>query len=247
MHCLRWTVEWIHNDGGRDLGEFLETRPISEAYEQQFGNAEPPKKKRQVLASKEDSATTADISTQFMGDLKQLAPSESSARVLVSKSRLRKPLAPSESSDPPPPAMAVPDPDQSFTDAPTPSAPSMACLRPLNFYLYLPSTPTSARVLIPLSLSSTLSTALPHRLVLEFPTIYALRQPPDELPEGFTTEEQYLKGLRKGEVKGNLNESIEEVEDGEFGKENLDEGSKPMMNEKRLVDVLRKDLGGGLV
>ncbi|KAL8805368.1 MAG: hypothetical protein Q9200_005448 [Gallowayella weberi] len=111
----------------------------------------------------------------------------------------------------------------------------------LHFYLLLPSTPTSYRVLVPLSSSDTLSTALTDRLVLEFPTIYALKQLPEKLPTGFKTEEDYLKKLAEnGQTDRHLHGLLNEVQgwgqgnSGSDGHKDLDPGA--------LQDVLKKDL-----
>ncbi|MCJ1463441.1 hypothetical protein MMC07_002048 [Pseudocyphellaria aurata] len=79
-----------------------------------------------------------------------------------------------------------------------PSSPSSRTAKPsLHFYLLRPCTPPSTRVLIPLPCSTaTLATSLRDQLVLEFPTIYALKYPPEKLPTGFVTEADHLAQRR---------------------------------------------------
>lgn len=116
-----------------------------------------------------------------------------------------------------------------------PSSPS------LSFYLLLPSTPTSYRVLISLSPTDTLAIALTDRLVLEFPTIYALNQPPDKLPTGFMTEDEYLKGMSQ---RGHLDRHLDGLFSEEGGSEHEDTNGhgKQDLNGSALMDVLKKDL-----
>lgn len=68
-----------------------------------------------------------------------------------------------------------------------------------TFYLLRPHTPSShPHVLIPLSATATLAASLRHRVVLEYPTIYALAHAPDDLPAGLTTEARYLANTKRG-------------------------------------------------
>ncbi|KAL6719436.1 hypothetical protein ACLMJK_003676 [Lecanora helva] len=84
---------------------------------------------------------------------------------------------------------------------------------------------------------------LTNRLILEFPTIYVVEQQPgNKLPENLITEADFFDQAGKG--------LVEELEEGEL----LDEESIPESNEreteegqldeKRLLEVLGKDLGG---
>lgn len=137
-------------------------------------------------------------------------------------------------------ASRSPDPSNDQLPLP-PIDPNQASPPPVNFYLLLPSTPTSYRVLIPLSPSDTLSTALTDRLVLEFPTIYALKQPPDKLPTGFMTEEDYLQGLaEKGHVNRHLDGLLSGAGDWETGR--TERTGERSLDEGALRDVLKRDL-----
>jgi hypothetical protein len=76
------------------------------------------------------------------------------------------------------------------------------------FYLLKPSTTGTAKVLIPMDASQTLTESLSTRVVLEFPTIYILHRSPDELTssksenkEQYITEEIYLASQRAREAK----------------------------------------------
>ncbi|MCJ1266973.1 hypothetical protein MMC22_006858 [Lobaria immixta] len=130
----------------------------------------------------------------------------------------------------------------------------------LYFYLLRPCTPPSLRVLIPFPSSmATLATSLRDRLLLEFPTIYALKYPPDKLPTGFITEAEYLaqpraSSQREGVVWfGADREEDEEVwrsggiehADGDGGgRTETEEGKgEETVDANRLLAVLARDLG----
>lgn len=115
-----------------------------------------------------------------------------------------------------------------------------------NFYLYHPSLPSKHPVLIPLPRDAKLATSLTNRLVLEFPTIYVLRNLPDgKLPEGFVSEADFFASAKK--------ELIEEIAGGEASVRadgaDVDEGKAHGLedgevDEGRLLEVLGQDLNG---
>jgi len=73
-------------------------------------------------------------------------------------------------------------------------------IRPRNYHLYLhrPLTPSSfPKVLVPLDPDKTLTDLLRKREVLEFPTIYVLDEPPEDIPEKFMLEKHYLTSIGK--------------------------------------------------
>ena len=86
-----------------------------------------------------------------------------------------------------------------------------------------------------------LESSLRHRVVLEFPTVYALRFAPDELPTGFLTEEEYLRGREQKRinlVEATLHENplVPEADDHAT---NVPE----CFNAEQLLHVLKQDLG----
>lgn len=117
----------------------------------------------------------------------------------------------------------------------------------LHFYLHRPQTSSKCPVLIPLSPSETLAEALHGRLVLEFPTLYVLRQRPGELPtDRFMLEDEYLKEC-------GVEESVESRSDGEVTDEdNEDENAGAedetdalrRVDEKNVIQALLKDMSG---
>lgn len=141
--------------------------------------------------------------------------------------------------------------DQAQTSASTaaPPNPSPIVAHPeptesLAFYLHHPSLPSRNPVLIPFSPDANLATSLSSRLVLEFPTIFALHLQPDgKLPDGFISEDDFFAKTKKGLIEevaeGDLiGESIGSV--GVVG-EGLEDGE---VDEGRLLEVLGKDLKG---
>lgn len=114
---------------------------------------------------------------------------------MVSSEDVPAPLGPDQNT-----ATITPDAEDEKPLLPSPK-PEQPPVPQVHFYLLLPSTPTSYRVLIALASDDTLASALRDRFVLEFPTIYALKQRPDNLPKGFMNEEDYLKSIaQKGRI-----------------------------------------------
>ncbi|TAQ84928.1 hypothetical protein B7494_g6755 [Chlorociboria aeruginascens] len=102
-----------------------------------------------------------------------------------------------------------------------------------HLYLHRPHTPLSfPKVLIPLDQTDTLSDALRNRLILEFPTIYALEQKPDDLPKEFMLERDFWTATGQDLQDTNTNTSTsgslsedEDIEEGEvFSDEDIEEG-----------------------
>ncbi|KAL8815628.1 MAG: hypothetical protein Q9223_005256 [Gallowayella weberi] len=223
-----WTVEWVHKDGSREVGKCPDTEPLRAAYTRLVApkavEAEkPPKKKRKPNKDVSKSTITTHITP----------PKDKPSRLPATSPTIpRKPSLDHHTTAQSPSSQEPPLPSPNLEQ---PSSPQ------LHFYLLLPSTPTSYRVLVPLSSSDTLSTALTDRLVLEFPTIYALKQLPEKLPTGFKTEEDYLKKLAEnGQTDRHLHGLLNEVQgwgqgnSGSDGHKDLDPGA--------LQDVLKKDL-----
>ncbi|KAL8994232.1 MAG: hypothetical protein Q9188_007126 [Gyalolechia gomerana] len=232
-----WTVEWIHKDGSREIGQCPDTEPIDVAYNRiatskAAAEAERPNKKLKVntevsrpaaLAKTPQPKQPSTIS-RAQAPTEQALLSEPSSSLATDHQQSATLEGDDPHNEPPPSAN---------TDLPSPP--------PLHFYLLLPSTATSYRVLIPLSPTDTLAAALTDRLVLEFPTVYALKQPPDKLPTGFMTEDEYLKGIAQ---KGNLDRHLDGLLNGGAGLEQEDTNGyeKQNLNEGALRDVLKKDL-----
>lgn len=116
-------------------------------------------------------------------------------------------------------------------------------------YLYLvrPFTSGQLRTLVPLSSTTTLSQCLRGRTVSEFPTIQALSQPLEELPEGFKLESDYLKReteTKKRETGNGLVERSTSRGDGELGfKQDACIGNGSVqLDEKNIMKSLHRDM-----
>jgi hypothetical protein len=62
-----------------------------------------------------------------------------------------------------------------------------------NFYLHHPNLPSGINCLIPLQAETTIDDAIRGRVLIEFPTIFALSVPKEQLQKPFITEEVYLE------------------------------------------------------
>ncbi|KAL9609271.1 MAG: hypothetical protein Q9167_005940 [Letrouitia subvulpina] len=207
VKCLFWTVEWVHKDGLRDIGHCAEKEPIGEAYAKQVQNKELPDVINHDSKGSQVKRRKVNTKPDTYPQLPLKAPSL-------------------------PPKQAVPPPKVSPNESLSSGNPSST----LYFYLLLPSTPTQHRVLIPIDPTEALSTILTDRLILEFPTIYALRQPPDKLPTGFVTEEQYLTNI----VEKDQQRLLETLKREQENDNDIPEDGE--VNEDALLSVLKQDI-----
>ncbi|PGH34573.1 hypothetical protein GX50_02556 [[Emmonsia] crescens] len=120
-----------------------------------------------------------------------------------------------------------------------------------HFYLHRPQSRSRVPVLIPLPGSVTITDALRNRIVLEFPTFYVLPWAAGELPgDRFVLEEVYLRENGdggEGGLEGFEKEEGEVV--GEQGEEEEEEEGASVIqgvDEKKVLEVLCKDLGVGV-
>ena len=109
----------------------------------------------------------------------------------------------------------------------------------LYFYLHAPRLPSSEPVLIPLAPDSSLSECLRNHLVLEFPTIYVLDQPANDLPCGYITEDGFDKKMQQEDFRDNLMAKLTGNEEGEIETAPKHEED---VDAKKLEDVLIRDL-----
>ncbi|KAL8718207.1 MAG: hypothetical protein Q9225_004634 [Loekoesia sp. 1 TL-2023] len=240
-----WTVEWVHKNGSRETGQCPDTEPIGVAYTkvatsraaEATAEAGGPRKKLRTDAEVSRPAALASIPQSKELPMKPTMASTAPTPLPQPQTPDNSPSATTNHQEPAnlkqDPPNTEPPPISAKSDPPAPP--------PLHFYLLLPSTPTSYRVLIPLEPTDTLTTALTDRLVLEFPTIYALKQPPDKLPTGFMTEEEYLRSIAE---KGNVNQHLDGLlnGDGELEHQDMQVHGRQDVEEGALRDVLKKDL-----
>jgi hypothetical protein len=226
--CLSWTVEWITADGKKVTRNCLESRTLAEAYD---GIYPQPKERagETVQKPKKDDQTL-----ESTGDREQESEAPSSDQPIQSETVEPLSAAPTGQSA-----------TESTPDQPLGSSESKHEIIPhrgLSFYLHRPRTATKQPVLIPLSPTMTLTSALRDHAVLEFPTIYALPQSPEALlaekeNPRFLLEEDYL---RTQGPETDLNEAMSQ----EASEDQADPGSLDIgdIDEKKVLEVLKQDL-----
>ncbi|KAL8664929.1 MAG: hypothetical protein Q9202_002638 [Teloschistes flavicans] len=222
-----WTVEWVHKDGSRETGQCPGSEALNAAYSRFIASSPSQKTGKAEVQERLQKKRRLDIENPTM-----------TAQVTETKSKKDQASAITTKG-------ITADPMRSLIVAqPYPSS-SQSKPQELYFYLLLPSTPTSYRVLIPLTPQEELAQALADRFVLEFPTIYALKQPPDNLPTGFKTEVEYLKGMAEnGPANQHLDELLSQTQNGEdgwshgAGKQAFDEGALKAVIKQDLISVV---------
>lgn len=233
-----WTVEWILKDGTSKIGSCPANVPIGEAYSSQVSKAKPSQRRKKKQRSRRDTSSSTDASPKLIGSprLPSSDPSPHAATAITvatqptNSSPLHPLPQPSPTRERPPLEKLLP-----FKDGSPPVA------RPLHFYLLHPGTPSPSRVLIPLSPDSTLASSLQHRVVLEFPTVYALRFAPDKLPTGFLTEEKYLRNREQKRI--NLVEATLHEPSSTLDADDHATTVPECFNAEQLLEVLKQDLG----
>lgn len=227
---LIWTVEWCFADGSKELGQCREDTSIQSHYEALArSKASRPAKRKGGYTNrgtkKKSRQTEQQQSTSCQAGS---ADENASPRVEENFDNVSIKQEQTEST-----SVAR---DVTHFDESSLASQSSA---PLSFYLHTPSLPSAKKVVAPLVPEDTLSSCLKDRLVLEYPTIYifdlVIGHP---LPEGFMTEEEYFKTSRKALVA--------ELEEGEIEEKKPMKDEEPTLDqidEKRLMEVLGKDLG----
>ena len=253
---IQWTVEWVHPDGRKELGQCQEKMPILEAYSVLPGapGSVRPKKRKRTNNRQEDD--TERRKPPANGDALPLHQDAESGVFDLARAVEESVQAQGQDAGVGETGNVK---SQKSTDAQSNSqkkedTPSVLqhqeqqqrqqFLPNISFYLHTPSLPSRHPVLAPLSHDTTLSTTLRNRLVLEFPTIYVFdKNPQDKLPDGFISEEDFYKMARK--------EIIEELDEGEIVEEASPARREQQcggleaekMDERKLMEVLGKDLG----
>jgi hypothetical protein len=113
------------------------------------------------------------------------------------------------------------------------------------FFLHKPRTSSDRHVVTPVTPSETLRATLRSRTVLEFPTIYVFTNPSPPT-DTFILEEEYLKQEKQEQQE--LEDALKSVQPGTL--QALNEGGSgeqagDELDSKRILDVLKRDLGGG--
>jgi hypothetical protein len=230
---IHWQIEWMRGDPAeRTLYRVLGNQAIGKAYdlmcEEERVLAMSPEEKREDKKRKANEFKAAQARKA-----KKARPEESRVPDLSTTSVLQDPER--GSWDFSLEYMARPQVLQEASPEPEPSIPQ----RNYHLYLHRPLTPSSfPKVLVPLDLDRSLTDLLRKREVLEFPTIYVLDSPPDDLPEKFMLEIHYLAAIGKAQGEDSdsdtdISESSEEDSGDSSG--SSDEDSDESMEEGEIL------------
>ncbi|KAI9679499.1 MAG: hypothetical protein M1817_005521 [Caeruleum heppii] len=109
------------------------------------------------------------------------------------------------------------------------------------FYLLRPFQVSGDRVLVPLSSSPSMSQCLQQQVIVEFPTIYVLPNPPAALPNGYRLEKTHGKSSAHDESLLDMLHSFTNTEVGSEGVLEQTAGA-PDVKVDQLASVLDQDL-----
>jgi hypothetical protein len=231
---VAWTTEWVHYDGRKRNTIVFESSTVAEAFHNVFARKPIHNQKRKRGNSETGSAPVAgrdvpSVQANGDGDTRQKTVEK------VQDIPLDMDSGPS---DPAPVSRATVKPTSDDDQTNMRQRVTAQPPEDIYYYLFKPHTTSKVKCLIPVAADSKLVDVLRNRTLLEFPTLYIRREPPDALPEPFVTEEKYneLYGL---DVSTNLPKYApnDEMEEGEV----IDLQG---IDEKKVLEVLQKDLNG---
>jgi len=263
-----WSVEWVL-DGEKRIAEVDESRTMQEGYKELMLEKERENKKRKrvqddaiVKAQKQKvrSEKVEALETQPQSEGGAVDQEKAVSEVEGVATTIDPTIAPS--------ADESKTEDSSEQQQPPPSQDEPSTTAVAHFYLHKPHTSSTNTVLIPIASDTTLTHALRHKDVLEFPTIYvfstnesshsqnpAIEAAPagtivkesetSQLPKGFITLDRYNqeRSAEDKELMG-LMESIPEgqrkvaLDGGIFGGV---EEKREEVDEKQILEVLQRD------
>ncbi|KAF2856178.1 hypothetical protein T440DRAFT_413170 [Plenodomus tracheiphilus IPT5] len=237
-----WTVEWLDEENKRLLTETSSTAYIKDA-NPFCRRSNQHKSKKRKLAS--DALQSADIVTEEAYACSPKQPEDKSKDEDEVTEQL-----PSETRQSP----VIQDQDTKSSTAETISSSDNNILNEIEeqyrFYLLKPRTSSTRKVLIPLDPSQPLSENLRGHTVLEFPTIYVFPiSTCQQLPADYMLEADYIK--QEGEEQKELDELLQGL-DPETLKRLKQDGptrdntTEEEVDSKKILDVLKQDLGGAL-
>lgn len=249
---VMWTVEWIEGDGRKSVDdESSEGRQVKELWGEVMAkrlNAEKGKKRKREAEKQAVQPKAAEVTEQqIQGDTAAhqdqqcaVASSETHKHDQTSTEQLE-----TESThkvgqhDRDQPDTTNPAENQTIqptenTDDPEPTTPEC-------FYLLKPFTASKSTVLIPIDAMQTLTECLKSRVVLEYPTLYVLPNPPDDLPACFQLEEDYtkLQKAEQAEVEGLMQETNEST----GGALTASREEEKPLDANSILDMLKRDVG----
>jgi hypothetical protein len=265
-----WTIEWIDDTKKRVLTETTSTRQIKDAQPFVQHATETKHKKRKLNPAAppsiatphtpadrhsqdklEDGTSTSETQVQplqrLQVDIKLEVNDEKPERIFTGRGASPKEL-------PEPSAKRETDMAYTRSGKPCTDGPSTQSMGngQHRYFLLRPRTSTNRHVLIPLNSSHTLAESLHGRTVLEFPTIYAFPSSMATLPEEFMLEEEYLR--QEGEQQKEFDDLMKELDpeilrrlkEGNGEPQSDQGGAEEEIDDKRILNVLKRDLGGRL-
>lgn len=131
-------------------------------------------------------------------------------------------------------------PPRPQTNAPNLSAPQDQKKKNNRHYYYLlkPATNSTLPILIPLAPTTTLTTALQDKTILEYPTIYTLLEPPEKLPNGFKLEAEYVREMQERNQRWRTGGGDGRVMTD--GRESRADGGDEELDASGILDLLRR-------
>jgi hypothetical protein len=185
--CINWTVEWVREDGTKELTKVLETNGLGKSW----GLVLEAEILKDMTPAERKADRKRKAEEHGIKNAKRVRVELDSSTTITTTSTMQNPdssawnLETDKSTAPPT--------QESNTFSPTADIDKRVSA--LYFYLHRPYTPAAdPTVLIPLPRSSNLSQLLPNRVVQEFPTIYVLPSAPADLPDEYLLESHYLAG-----------------------------------------------------
>lgn len=112
-----------------------------------------------------------------------------------------------------------------------------------HFYLHRPNLPSRVRCLIPIPSDASVRDVVRGRVLIEFPTIFVLSVSKEKLQKPFITEENYINEHRNEPPKVGPETWQRPFKASDHGEELGGLKSPLQLDEKRIAEVLQKDLG----
>ncbi|KAL9067259.1 MAG: hypothetical protein Q9157_006869 [Trypethelium eluteriae] len=210
--CVFWLVEWIGSSGLRKHCVCDERLTLADAYANHSSKTARNKAKKRKREARKKAATEgsdAALKGQLRSELflKEQPPLEAAVKELDDEHAVMN----SAESD----CISQPN-NQANVD-------ESHSVKGIHFYLHKTHTRGSQTVLIPLAASDTILAALENRIIVEFPTIYALSYPQDQLPSGYVSEADYFRRRRAdNDAAGSVNDGSQGVPEHAAGTDEVD-------------------------
>ena len=222
--CLMWTIEWITPDGEHVLAQSRAGNTVERAFRDSVGRQCLPTRKR-----KREETRSRAVQSRGQGESKPFSEeTQSRPAVAMDEESTHKDEA-GQAHEHFDEDVEEDTQHQSYESA------MQSLLSELHFYLHSPNTAANIKRLIPVPLDAKIEDILQDRLLLEFPTIFILRESPENLRPPFISDEEYTQ--KHGHEALNL-------VPGETENTHLQEHDvqSTQLDEKKVLEVLQKDL-----